>query len=271
MQFLLIILIAGIIFLIWAIVEAKMFKVVKIEFKSNKMKDEQKHKIVLISDLHYGRYYGKTRLKKIVDKINSLKPELIIIGGDYMDNTKTSRLKIELLKELFAGLSRLKASKGVLSVLGNHEYYLKNDMEKVVESIAKSNIRLLRDETHSIRLGKDTLLIHGVEHFEKGNLDLSKLKLDSNKVNVVVSHNPDFFEEYKINFDLGLSGHTHGGQLNFFGLYAPVTESKYGQKYTKRINKKGEAVVLTSKGLGCSILPIRFFSTPDIIQLTISN
>jgi hypothetical protein len=65
------------------------------------------------------------------------------------------------------------------------------------------------------------------------------------------------------------SGHTHGGQVTFFGLWAPYLPSDYGQKYLKGIVETNGITVLISNGIGTSALPIRFFARPqyDVIVL----
>lgn len=267
MEVLLGLIILAIIGLSWSLIEAQLFYVKKINLKNSKVKD--KVTIVFLSDLHYGNYYYPSRLKKIVKCVNELTPDLLIFGGDFLDIRKNAEVNEEHLKETFSVLEELKAKCGKFTVLGNHEYYLGNNMPLILEQFEKNHINLLKNATQVIRIGKDTVSLHGVDDLLEGKVDITKLKIYKDNLNIAISHNPDFFEEVSLDFDIGLSGHTHGGQVTLFGLYAPVTESKYSQKYVHTINKKGEAAIITSKGLGCSLLPIRFFAVPQIIELNI--
>jgi len=268
MEILFYVLVLIIIGLVWILVEPQLYKVKQISLDSEKI--NKKIKVVFISDLHYGNYYYKLRLKKIVESVNKLEADFIIIGGDYIDNSKRSKFNKNLLDTLFKELHFLKAEMGVITVLGNHDYYLEKNMNSLIEFFKDNNITLLKNDTLELNLGDNKVLIHGVEDLLRGVINVDRLKIDMNYLNILVSHNPDFYEEFKLDFDIGLSGHTHGGQVNLFGLYAPITESKYGQKYVKCLNKKGNSTIITTKGLGCSMFPIRFFAVPEIIELEIN-
>jgi uncharacterized protein len=251
--------------LLWSLIEAQLFIVKKIRFKNTK--GDSSAKIVFISDLHYGTYYRRNRLAKIIDRINSLRPDIIILGGDYLDFGRNSKLNKLLLDKLFYELSRLKINTGVLTVLGNHDYYLKDKMHFLIDKIKENKILVLKNE--SFKLQNKNICIHGVDDFLEGSVNIDQLNVDDKLLNVFVSHNPDFFENCKHKPDIGLSGHTHGGQITVFGLYAPVTESRYGQKYVKTVNVKDNSIVVTTNGIGCTFLPLRFFAIPQIIELTI--
>lgn len=255
--------------LLWSLIEAQLYRVRKIEMKSRKINRDIK--IVFISDMHYGYYYTSSRLRRIIDSINRLTPDIIIIGGDYLYNGKKSKLKKKYVEELFLQLLYLKSKNGIFTVIGNHEYNLNGDIDLILENIRKSKITLLKNDTYEVNLENEKILIHGVDDFKEGNVDVKKLKIDKECLNIVISHNPDFFQDCNIDFDIGLSGHTHGGQVNLFGIFAPITESKYGQKYIKTINEMGNSIILTTKGLGCTNLPIRFFSVPEIIELVVKK
>lgn len=259
----------GIVCFAWALIEAQLFRVNRIKVNNNKLKGRVR--IVFVSDIHYGNYYYKTRLERIVKKINKLKPDLILIGGDYLDFGKKSKLNKGAVVELFKEMSHLKAKHGVFTVLGNHDYYLKKDMRYMMDRITESNIGLLMNDTIELVINDNRLLLHGVVDLQEGDLDVGKLKVEDGAFNIMLAHNPDFYERYNINFDIAFSGHLHGGQVNIFGVYAPQTESKYGQKYIKEVNKKGDAVIITTKGLGCSSLPIRFFAMPEIVLCVIGE
>ena len=259
----------GLVCFAWALVEAQLFRVNKIKVSNNKLKG--RIRIVFISDLHYGNYYYKSRLERIIKNINKLQADIILIGGDYLDFGKKSKLHKEAVLELFKEMSNLKSKYGVFTVLGNHDYYLKKDMNYLMDRMEESNIKLLMNDTLEILVDNNKVLLHGVVDLQEGDLDVSKLRVEEGAFNIMLAHNPDFYERFNIGFDLAFSGHLHGGQVNFFGIYAPQTESDYGQKYIKEINKKGEAVIITTKGLGCSSLPIRFFAMPEIVLCEVSE
>lgn len=258
-----------IILLIWSIVEAQLFRVKEIWIRNKKINKEVK--IVFISDLHYGGFYLFNRLKRIINCINKIKPDIIIIGGDLFGNSKTSKFKEKDFIFLFSKFKELKAEQGIFAVLGNHDYYT-NCKEKNFEELYRAcNIKLLKNEAEIVKIQKDSIGIYGTDDFLQGRINYDNFTFQQDIFKLIVSHNPDEFENINFDFDLGLSGHTHGGQINLFGFFAPISESRYGQKYIRRINKKGAATIITSKGLGCSMLPFRFFSFPEIVSIKLTK
>jgi predicted MPP superfamily phosphohydrolase len=89
---------------------------------------------------------------------------------------------------------------------------------------------------------------------------------------LLASHQPDFAEELQPGtVDLVLSGHTHGGQLTFFGLWAPRVNSDYGQKYRTGQVVTGVTTVIVSNGVGSIFPPFRFFARPQIVVITLKR
>lgn len=253
----------------WVIVEAQLFRVKRINIKNDKI-NESLH-IIFISDIHYGKFYFRNRLGNIINRINKIDADVIIIGGDLLENTKTSKFRLADFNFLFSSLSRLKAKYGNYIVLGNHDYFPKSNVENFVHECGVYNLNILRNQGKEIIINNNSIGIFGTDDFLESEINYKEFDFKKTTFKILVSHNPDAFENVTPNFDLGLSGHTHGGQVNFFGLFAPFTESKYGQKYVRRINKKGKANIITSKGLGCSMLPFRFCAVPEILDIKITK
>lgn len=256
-------------FTLWLLMEAQAYRVRRIKIKNIKIPRSFKDfKIVFISDIHYGRFFRAKRLIRVVNRINKLDPDIIIIGGDYLDISVKSKKDVsKYLDKEFEALRKLKAKMGIFTVLGNHDYY--NRRNALVNEIKLSSIKLLKNTKEFINIGEDRIELIGIDDLIEGNPEVNMLKENSNNFTIAVSHNPDFFSDYKnqINYDLGLSGHTHGGQVTLFGLYAPYTSSKYGQKYVKKmVHEENREIVLTH-GIGNGMLPIRFFVIPEILEI----
>jgi len=87
---------------------------------------------------------------------------------------------------------------------------------------------------------------------------------------VLVTHDPDWIERFGgAPVDLVLAGHTHGGQVTLFGLWAPNTRSRYGQKYRAGLVRSGPVPVWVTTGVGTTVLPLRWFARPEIVLLTL--
>jgi predicted MPP superfamily phosphohydrolase len=259
-------------FTIWLIIEAQAYRVRRVKIKNNKIpKSFNGFKIVFISDIHYGKLFRAKRLISIVNRINKLDPDIIIIGGDYLDISVKSKKDLSkyLDKEIMI-LRKLKAKQGIFTVLGNHDYYKRR--ESLLDAIHSSSFKLLKNSKEFINKGEDSIELIGLDDLVQGKPDVNMLKVSTNNFTIAISHNPDFFSDYKnqINYDLALSGHTHGGQVTFFGLYAPYTSSKYGQRYVKKIVYEDNREIILTNGIGNGILPIRFFAIPEIIEIKLS-
>lgn len=89
---------------------------------------------------------------------------------------------------------------------------------------------------------------------------------------ILLSHNPDYAERIETDrIDLVLSGHTHGGQVTFFGLFAPYTNSKYSQKYIAGFAETDHATMYVTRGVGTTFLPVRFFARPEITAIKLQK
>ncbi len=218
-------------------------------------------KIVFATDLHTAPYDEK-RLDKIVDTINKQQPDIIILGGDYVKgHKKSSSLSIEKIAD---ALGNLYASYGVYAVLGNHDiWYGKQDINV---AMLKQNIRLLDDENIKLLIKGREFSLAGVADPVTQNPDLVKTFAGAVSPTVLVSHSPDVFPNVD-GAELVLAGHTHGGQINLPFIGAPIVPSAYGQRYKSGLIAENGKTMIVSKGLGTSILPIRFNCKPEIVVI----
>jgi predicted MPP superfamily phosphohydrolase len=224
-------------------------------------------KIIFVSDIHHGKSYSIKRVRSLVEKVNKLKPDIILLGGDYVNSDK------KYIEPCFDELRNLKATYGVYGVMGNHDHY--EDAELTSKSMAKAGIVQLDNNGIWINKASDKIKIGGVGDLWEDKQDLRPI-LSETKVEdfvLLMSHNPDFAEEINSDkIDLVLSGHTHGGQVTLFGLWAPLTPSSYGQKYKTGVIETPNTKVLVSNGIGNAMdYPIRFFARPQINVIYLKN
>jgi len=176
-----------------------------------------------LTDIHYGPFVSKQRLESLVNQTNSLNPDTILLGGDYVTNDPSS------VGPVFISLSKLRAPLGVYGILGN------NDPKNVsIQAMKNANITYIGNNGVWISDNSSKIRVGGVADMDTDIPDqLPILRgVTSNNFVILVSHKPDYFHKVsRSRIDLVLSGHTHGGQITFFGLYAPFINSKYGQEY----------------------------------------
>jgi uncharacterized protein len=220
-------------------------------------------RIVFLSDIHYGPFFDQLRLDNLVDQVNTLNPDLILLGGDYVDGGS------EYINPVFKSLSRLKAPLGVYAVLGNSDpQYL------TLKTIKTSGISYIGNKGIWIKQNGSKIRLGGVGDFNNGNQfqRATTATVNTNDFVILLTHNPDYFPEVdKSKIDVVLSGHTHGGQVTFFGLWAPVVRSIYGQRYRTGIIMEDNTTLIVSNGIGTSVLPVRFFTRPQIIVLRLKK
>lgn len=216
-------------------------------------------KIIFVSDFHLDKFSSSERVADIVARVNRLNPDIIVLGGDYVTDEE------EYLAPCFEELSKLKAPLGVYGVTGNHDSVASYRL--TVKYMEKAGITPLENTAKWIEVNGEKIKLGGVKT-SYGEISDAEPTTDNTEIDdfiILVSHNPDFAEDLHTNrIDLMLSGHTHGGQVTLFGLWAPYIPSDYGQKYLKGIVETNDIKVLVSNGIGTSALPIRFFARPQI-------
>jgi predicted MPP superfamily phosphohydrolase len=220
----------------------------------------QKTKIVFLSDIHHGPFFSVKRLRKLVEKVNRLGPDIILLGGDYVHRAP------KYIAPCFRELSGLNAPLGVYGVLGNHDYW--EDPELTRKCMTEAGIRLIDNRAHWVEKSGKRIKIGGVGDYYYDIQDLEPTIAGTTKEDfvILVTHNPDYVEEISTNkVDLVFAGHTHGGQVTFFGLWAPLIPSQYGQKYRTGLLSIGEMRVIVTNGIGTITPPVRFFARPQIV------
>ena len=199
-------------------------------------------RILFLSDLHWNSQLDEL-YEILLDDINALEADWIVFGGDlsvFMD-TAGDALK---------WLSRLKARRGKLSILGNREtpiFWVNRD--KWRQMYAKAGFELLSNTP----CDGGNLLFYGVDDWRFGEVDWSRLHDEPRPV-ITLSHNPDAIAEApddRFIGDLALCGHTHGGQL-CLPFYGPLyTSSAYGRQFVHGLQQRNDGTLcITVSGVG---------------------
>lgn len=220
-------------------------------------------RIVFLSDIHTGPSFSQDRVDSLVNQVNALNPDLILLGGDYVDGDS------EYIQPAFESLSKLKAPLGVYAVLGN-----KDPQYVSLNTIFQSNVTYIGNKGTWIEDNGARIRLGGVGDYNNGAQIQSATTsvVTPQDFVILLSHNPDYFPKVdKSKVDLVFSGHTHGGQVTFFGLWAPTTHSDYGNKYRTGVIEEKNSTLIVSNGLGTTILPLRFFARPQIIVVELKK
>jgi predicted MPP superfamily phosphohydrolase len=217
--------------------------------------------IVHLSDLHLGNLTSFERLRWIVDRVNSLAPDLICITGDVLDND------ICRGEEYCRLLLELKARHGVVAVTGNHEFYA--GLGLFTELARKSNRRVLRNQNWTL---DNKLVIIGLDDdagkgfkFSGPDLAAALRSAAADIPKILLYHRPEgFAKAVWQGIDLQLSGHTHAGQIPPMDLLVWLI-----YKYPSGLYRLGQSHICTSAGTGTWGPPMRFLSRSEIVKLTL--
>ncbi|NVM22681.1 MAG: metallophosphoesterase [Desulfobacterales bacterium] len=233
-------------------------------------------RIVHITDIHAGPFISFETIAEAVARANALKPDLIVLTGDYVNhNPAYTDGCLRLLDDL-------KAPAGVFGVYGNHDYYA--GIDNIREAFSKARISMLGDSRTAANGLEGLLNIIGVDdpvmnwatdaHFT----DLGAIfgLADTNRFNLLLSHRPGIFsvcKDWKV--QLTLAGHTHGGQiivpwvgergLSLARLFLTYTHGLYES------DKDPEVRMYVSRGIGAIVAPVRLFCKPEIVEITLTG
>ncbi len=232
--------------------------------------------LALITDLHnclYGRGQGQ-----LLQEIEGLDPDLVLLGGDIFDDAYINDNGRTLIEGL-AGAHR------TYYVSGNHEWW-SGRMHEIFACLESAGVTVLRGTTDLVQINGSRLVIGGiddpeVDSYDKGymgfetQLEAVAKRLDGESFSLLLAHRPELAGKYfSHDFDLVLSGHSHGGQfripLLLNGLYAP--DQGFFPRLAGGLYRFDKGNLVVSRGLSRenTMLP-RIFNRPEVVSITLSN
>jgi predicted MPP superfamily phosphohydrolase len=244
-------------------INAYIPRINEIEFDIDKQTTSRKElTAVLLTDIHLGTMFSRSRLEKVIAQINSLNPDIVILGGDIVDED----LKPVIRQDLGSPFREIKAPLGIIAITGNHEYI--GGAEQAVEYLEKYGIHFLRDSV--ICLDNEIYFV-GREDRSKNSFSGKKRKtlselmtgVDLAKPIILLDHQPIGLNEgNEAGADVQLSGHTHDGQLMPISL---ITRAIYDDDMGYLL--KGKEHIYVSQGLGTWGPPMRLGNRPEIVKI----
>jgi predicted MPP superfamily phosphohydrolase len=231
-------------------INARFIRTKRITVKAKNLQKDVR--IVQLSDIHMGLVHGRRFLTRLINKVNSLKPDLILITGDVIDGPFRSP------ESLYSPLKKLKAP--AYFSTGNHEYMV--GINYSLEIIQKMGIKILRNESRKI---ENNIQLIAIDDRWEGDMSLAGLfnsvKPDPKKYSILMSHQPrDFDLAANAGVDLMLSGHTHGGQFFPMILFTPLM-----YRWGKGLYKLNGSTLYTTTGVGTWGPPIRLGSNSELV------
>ncbi|MDR2584856.1 MAG: metallophosphoesterase [Prevotellaceae bacterium] len=279
-----------------AFYDSRHFEVVNISVANEKIPPSfTGYKIALFSDLHLGNLTGQEKfLKKTVEQINRLDPNMILFAGDLVNMYAS-----EISPDVQTILSKLNAPDGVYSVLGNHDMgaYFGNHAHKIgLTPLENTSILLqkqkemgwktLQNESILIGSGSDSIGLCGVPYpplpplFSASltNFDLHHTSsvLNSNRYNILLCHTPKVWETMSDtplfkDIDLTLSGHTHAMQTKIKIGSWQWSPAKWMYRNWSGLYEKNGRCLYVNEGTGYVLYPMRIGCKPEITLITLNS
>ena len=220
-------------------------------------------RIAFLTDLHAGSYLTEETLLAICEDVTRRAPDLICLGGDLINSRA---VEMHLLDR---PLRALRAPLGVFAVPGNHDHRWIEDMGDWQDYLETRGVEVLANSGRRIARGGSSFWLGGVDDLTDGRPDMGAALRGRHRgePSVLLAHQPDHFvEAAQHGVDLVLSGHTHGGQVKLLG-WAPISHTRHG--FVDGGFAHGASRLYVSRGVGTTVLPLRFGARPEIPVVTL--
>lgn len=217
---------------------------------------------LFMTDFHATPATTDADMDALARRAAALKPDIVLLGGDYSDTVKPTR-------RLFQRLSRLSAPLGMYGVPGNNDREAFPAMRALGDLMARAGFTLLVNTSRAVPVNGGTLIVAGLDEYHYGNPDPSRLypRAGDHCYRLLLSHYPRMVAPAP---DLMLCGHTHGGQFNLLGVtpytvgFERIFAWHRASYFVEGLHVHGGAQVLVSKGIGASRIPLRLGVKPEI-------
>ncbi len=231
-------------------------------------------RVVYVSDIHYGFFFGGGRLGSLVDQINSLKPDLVLFGGGYATDNDSA-------VAFFRHFPSIHCRYAMLGVVGDSDRG-DNDLSLTIltDAMRDAGVTPVVNSCVPVRIGNSLIYVAGLDDVLTGKPDIKSVAAQASAGDFVIflSHNPSVIPEAQRAtdrngrigwFDLALFGHTHGGQLAVLGPLLNIG-GDVENRYMSGWMNENRANLLVSNGVGTSRIPARLFRPAQIHCIDIS-
>ena len=229
--------------------------------------------IAQLSDFHYD-HFSAVPIRKAVETVQSLKPDLIALTGDFvtvpvLERPTSLRRAASTAAPCAQILQGLQAPMGKFAILGNHDGEAGG--VRIARMLSDHGVPVLRNKAVPLERGIDRLWVVGIDDVLRGEPDLGAAigKIPANEATILLAHEPDFADEASLRpIDLQLSGHSHGGQVWIPGIGAPWLPP-LSRKYPRGLYQVGNLTLYTNIGIGTIRAPVRINCPPEITLITL--
>ena len=239
--------------------------------------DLQRLKITFIADIQADRYTDRARLENYIKKVNSTNPDLVLIAGDLITSTPNY---INLATEM---VGNIKAKYGVYTCVGDHDHWsyrddTKRSVREMTNALERYNIKMVDNDKIDLRIGNSVTRLTFVTNTYVNRLtgDALDTLLHNNgyDLKILIAHQQgdSLIEKARsYNYNLFLAGHTHGGQVTFLFPYLKISPTMFETQYMRGDFYFDNMLMIVTRGLGMSLVPFRYNSTPEITVIVLDK
>jgi predicted MPP superfamily phosphohydrolase len=222
--------------------------------------------IAFASDFHAGPTTHPDIFHHLADALIDCSPDVLVLGGDFVS------CRARYLPRLLEPLARHRPWLGTYAILGNHDVWA--DADSITRQLDAAGITVLTNCSAKLAAPFEDVTLCGIDDPWVGEPDLPRAFAAAGKVRVFLLHSPDGLVLLRgQRFDLALAGHTHGGQVALPGGIPILTGGgPLSRRYSRgRFELSGNGPLIVSRGVGCSNLPIRWNSDPELTLCRLLN
>jgi predicted MPP superfamily phosphohydrolase len=246
--------------------------------KENLPESLEGFKIAFISDIQADRYTSDRRLSNYIEKLNSTDPDLVLMAGDMITSTPN------FINTSAQYLGKIKSKHGSYTCVGDHDNWAyrgnkEKSLSEITEALNSVNIPMIDND--KLVLGIDSANIEVTfvtnTYVERANnIMLNSITKNDNKADlrIFLTHQPRQFlidKAVENKYDLYLCGHTHGGQITFFFPFYNLSPTLAETTYMRGDFWFKNTLMIVTRGLGMSLAPVRFNSTPEITLISLKS
>lgn len=239
-------------------------------------------RVAVLSDIHVDAVHmPPERVRRIAEQVRALRPDVILLAGDYVGGygleagppgaarSRRSTQDNALHEDGLRALADLNAPLGVYAVMGNHDCWW--DCRRVREILADTRIHVLENQAARVVRPGGNVWIAGIEdgQTQRPDFQTATKTVPQGAASIALVHNPELFDWESNGLPLQISGHSHAGQVRFPLIGAPVRVTRHTEDTVDGWSSAGERLLIVTRGLGESGLPVRFGAPPQIMLLTI--
>jgi len=230
--------------------------------------------IAHLSDFHYEPRFSVVPIRKALELVNGLRPDLIVLTGDFVtvpvfDRESFLRKSAQTAIPCAELLAQLQGPK--YAILGNHDAMASPAL--IVRALEGQGIPVLRNRCLPIERGDNRIWLAGIDDLLRGvpRIDLTLTGIPPDEATILLAHEPDYADHVaSLPVDLQLSGHSHGGQIWIPGIGAPWLPSM-SRRYPRGLYRIRDLTLYTNMGIGTIRAPIRLNCPPEVTLITLRS